>query len=63
MTTDLNTNPSDQPSTFPPSPRQSTTKPGKEEYKKVDQVADHMAHKGAETEQKFDKENNKLFSK
>lgn len=67
MTTDLNPNPAHE--TFPSNPAQLPTKPGlpeKEGDAKVDcadQVADHLAHKGAKSEQDFDKENSKLFSK
>lgn len=66
MTTDLNPNPANEPATFPPNPTQAPTKPGlagKKEVDKADQVADHLAHKGAKAEQDFDKENSKPFSK
>jgi hypothetical protein len=66
MTTDINPNPANEPTTFPPNPTQVPTKPGlpaKEEVGKTDQVADHLAHKGAKAEQDFDKDNSKLFSK
>jgi hypothetical protein len=63
---DNNPNPANEPSTFPPNPKQMPSKPGlppTEGDKKVEQVADHLAHKGAKTEQEADKENGKLFSK
>lgn len=66
MTIDINPNPKNEPITFPPHPAQAPTKPGlpdTEGDKRVDQVADRLAHKGAKAEQEFDKENSKLFSK
>ncbi|HEY1902709.1 MAG TPA: hypothetical protein VGG56_09780 [Terracidiphilus sp.] len=66
MTTDLNPNPANEPTTFPPKPTQAPAKPGlraKEEVDKADQIADHLAHKGVKVEQDFDKENSKPFSK
>ena len=63
---DNNPNPANEPATFPPSPQQKPTKPGlpaAEGDNKVDQVADRLAHKGAKTEQAFDTESGKLFSK
>jgi hypothetical protein len=36
---------------------------GSEEEKDVERVADEVAHKAAETEQSFDEENSKPFSK
>jgi hypothetical protein len=69
MTTDNNPNPADEPITFPPNPTQLPAKPGlperegDERVDRVDQIADHLAHKGAKTEQTFDNENGKLFSK
>ena len=67
MTTDLNPNPAQE--TFPPNPVKLPTNPGLSEKEddakadRTDQVADHLAHKGAKVEQDFDKENSKLFSK
>jgi hypothetical protein len=73
MTTDNQPNPSNDPATdpatFPPNPTQLPAEPGlperagDEKIDRVDQVADHMAHKGAKAEQAFDTENNQLFSK
>jgi hypothetical protein len=65
MTTDNNPNPANEPATFPPIPKESPTKPGlpdEEGDKKIQQVADRLAHKGAKREQDFDKDNTKLFS-
>ena len=65
MTTDIKPNPANEPTPYPQNPKQSPTKPGlpdEEGDKKVKQVADHLAHKGAKREQEFDKENTKLFS-
>jgi hypothetical protein len=66
MTTDLNPNRVNNPLAFPQKPKQAPAASGlpeKEADEKVDQVADNLAHKGAKTEQNFDKENSKLFSK
>ena len=69
MTMDNNPNPANEPNTFPPNPTQLPTKPGlpekegDEKVDRVDQIADHLAHKGAKTVQDFDRENGKLFSK
>jgi hypothetical protein len=38
-------------------------RPASEEEKKVDRVANEVAHKAAKTEQKFDKQEHPLFSK
>jgi hypothetical protein len=46
-----------------PAKRGLPEKEGGEKVDRVDQVADHLAHKGAKTVQDFDKENSKLFSK
>jgi hypothetical protein len=66
MTTDNQPVPANEPATFPPTPKQTPTVPGlpeKEGDEKVDQIADRLAHKGAQREQEFDKENNNLISK
>jgi hypothetical protein len=67
MSTDLNPNPSNEPVTFPPNPTQAPTNPGLPEREgddaRLQQVADHLAHKGAKAEQNFDTDNSKLFSK
>jgi hypothetical protein len=69
MTTDINPNPANLPATFPPNPTQAPAKPGlpekegDEKVDRVDQIADHLAHKGAKAEQEFDNENSKVFSK
>jgi hypothetical protein len=66
MTTDVNTNPSNAPSTFPPRTSEVPTKPattGQGDEDRADKTADRMAHKGAKTEQGFDKDNSQLFNK
>jgi hypothetical protein len=65
MTTDLNPNPAEEPSTYPPNPQKTPTKPGLPEKQDegVDKVADRLAHKGAEAVQDFDKDNGRLISK
>jgi hypothetical protein len=66
MTTDVNTNPSNAPSTFPPRTSEVPTKPpttGTGNEDRAEKTADHMAHKGAKTEQDFDKDNSQLFTK
>jgi hypothetical protein len=69
MTTDNKPNPANNPTTVPPKPTQLPTRPGlpeREGDEKLDgaqQIADHLAHKGAKAEQDFDKDNSKLFSK
>ena len=66
MTTDVNKNPATGAATFPPRTSEVPTKPasvgtGNEDV--ADQTADRLAHKGASTEQNFDKDNSQLFSK
>jgi hypothetical protein len=69
MTTDNRPNLANEPVAFPPNPTQTPAKPGLTEKEgsqnvdRADKIADHLAHKGAQTEQGFDNENSKLFSK
>ena len=66
MTTDVNPNPSTGAATFPPRTSEVPTKPavtGEGSEDGADKTADRMAHKGAKTEQNFDKDNSQLFSK
>jgi hypothetical protein len=64
MTTDNKLNPSTGASTFPPSPRPTAPGlPGKKGDEKIDQIANRLAHKGAQREREFDKDNNTVISK
>jgi len=65
MVTDNNPNPANGPATYPPNLKEMPAKPGlpdREGDKKINDVADRLAHKGAKREQDFDKDNTKLFS-
>jgi hypothetical protein len=67
METNPNRNPSKDPHPFPHKPVQAPAAPGLPEKegdrKSVEQVADRLAHKGAKTEQDFDRDNSKPFTK
>ncbi|MGO9336725.1 MAG: hypothetical protein ACLPY1_04370 [Terracidiphilus sp.] len=68
MTMDNNPNPANEPNAFPPNPTQLPSKPGlpekegDEKVDRIDRAADHLAHKGAKTQQDFEKENSSLLT-
>lgn len=77
MTTTVNTNPANEPlsvnteTEYVPASAETdreyvpakSGRPESTEEKEVEGLANEMAHKGANTEQKFDTDNSKLFSK
>ena len=62
MTTDDNPNPANEPATYPPNATETPAKPGLPD-RKVEEVANRLAHKGAKRQQDFDKDNLKVISK
>lgn len=69
MPTRTDTNPSNGPSTVtsthtPTTPRGNAANTGETaEEKRMEHAADNLAHKAANDEQTFDKDNSNLFSK